>query len=95
MLVWPEKDPDETVIRYIDWSRHPSWIAGDTISSSSASLSTAAGMTIAATDDDDNTISQVTLSGGTADNVGKVLCAVVTDEGQTLQQTPTILVRER
>jgi hypothetical protein len=74
MLVWAAKDPDEVATRFIDWTKHPSWIECDTISSSSASLSTAAGMTIDATDDDANTISQVTLSGGTAESVGKV-CA--------------------
>lgn len=95
MLVWAEKDPDEVAIRFIDWSKHPSWIDRDTISSSSASLSTAAGMTIDATDDDILHTSQVTLSGGTAESVGKVLCEVVTNEGQTLQQTATILVRAR
>jgi hypothetical protein len=54
MLVWAAKDPDEVASRFIDWSRHPSWIDG-----------------------------------------GKVLCEVVTDEGQTLQQTATILIEAR
>jgi hypothetical protein len=95
MFVWPAKDPDETVIRAIDWSLHPSWIDGDTIVSNTASLSTAAGMTISATDDDADARSQVTLTGGTEGSVGKVLCEVVTDEGQTLQTTATILVKAR
>lgn len=95
MLVWPEKDPDETAIRFLDWSKHLSWIDGDSIVSSTASLSTAAGMAIDATDDDGISLSQVTLSGGNADNRGKVLCEVVTDQGQTLQQTATILIRAR
>lgn len=95
MLVWQPKDPNETSIRFIDWAKHPSWIDGDTISSSSASLSTAAGMTLVAAIDDSDATSQITLSGGTDESVGKVLCEVVTDEGQTLQQTATILIRER
>jgi hypothetical protein len=95
MLVWAAKDPNEVASRFIDWSRHPSWIDGDTIVSSTASLSTAAGMTISATDDDADARSQVTLTAGTAGSVGKVLCEVVTDEGQTLQQTATILIEAR
>lgn len=95
MLVWTAKDPDEVVIRQIDWSQHPSWAPNDSIASASFSLTTAAGMAIDASEDDDGTISQVTLSGGTVGERGKVLCEIVTDEGQTLQQTATILVRAR
>jgi hypothetical protein len=95
MLVWAAKDPDEVAIRYLDWSKHSSWIDGDSISSASFTLSTAAGMTIDASDDDGLHTSQVTLSGGTDETVGKVLGSIVTDDGQTLQQTATILVRSR
>jgi hypothetical protein len=52
-------------------------------------------MAIDDSDDDADTISFVILSGGTAGLRGKVLCEVVTVDGQTLQQTATILVRER
>jgi hypothetical protein len=52
-------------------------------------------MTIDDSDDDSDTISIVTLSGGTDGLRGKVLCEVVTVDGQTLQQTATILIRER
>jgi hypothetical protein len=74
MFVWPSKDADEIVSRPINWENHPSWIPGDKITSSTASLSTAAGMSIDSTDDDGLTVSLVTLSGGTEETRGKVLC---------------------
>ena len=95
MLVWAPKDPDEVVIRHIYWDAHRSWLPGDFIVSATFSLATAAGMTISASDHNDRETSQVTLTGGTNESVGKVLCSVVTDEGQTLQQTATILIRAR
>lgn len=95
MLVWPAKDPDETARREIDWEKHPSWQRYDTISSSSFALSTAAGMTIESSDDDCGHKSWAFLTGGTDGSVGKVLAEVVTDGGQTLQQTATIMVESR
>lgn len=95
MLVWALKDPDESVWRELDWRDHSSWIAGDFITMATFSLSTAAGMTIAAGEDDGCTVSRVRLAGGTSGQRGKVLCQVTTDEGQTLQQTATILIRSR
>lgn len=95
MIVWPSKDPDEKLVRYMDWTLHPSWTAGDTIASATFSLTTAAGMTVVSSDHDYRTLSKVTLSGGTAGERGKLLCEVVTEDGQTLQQTVTILVEER
>lgn len=95
MLVWTAKDPDEIARREIDWERHPSWQINDTISSSSFALSTAAGMTIDSSDDDDSHVSWAYLSGGTENERGKVLCSVVTTNGQTLQQTATILIEAR
>jgi hypothetical protein len=52
MLIWASKDPDEIVKRNFDWSTHASWREGDKISSSSFSLSTAAGMAIDSSTDD-------------------------------------------
>jgi hypothetical protein len=95
LLVWAPKDPDEVVKRFIDWTGHASWIEGDKIASSSFTLSTAAGMTIDSSTNDDNEVSIVVLSGGTAASRGKVLGEVVTDDGQTLQWTATILIRAR
>lgn len=95
LLVWAPKDPDEVAKRNIFWTAHASWRDGDQISSASFSLTTAAGMTIDATDHDDDTISIVTLSGGTDGLKGKALCEVVTLDGQRLQQTATILVSAR
>jgi hypothetical protein len=95
MFVWSSKGPNETVSRSISWENHPSWTPNDRIISSSFSLSTAAGMTITSTDDDGYSVSLVGLSGGTVETRGKVLCQVTTHEGQTLQETATILIRER
>lgn len=95
MKVWEPKDPDEIAFRYIDWSQHPSWHQGDSITSATFTLSTTAGMTIADSDHDYAKLSRVTLSGGTAGSVGKILCQAVTYDGQTLQQTMTLLIRAR
>lgn len=95
MLVWAEKDPDEVVKRNMDWTAHASWREGDSIESSSFSLTTAAGMTIDDSTNDADEISIVTLSGGNDGQKGKVLCEITTVDGQTLQQTATILIRTR
>lgn len=95
LLVWTPKDPDEVAKRNIFWTSHASWRDGDQISSATFTLSTAAGMTIDSTDHDDDTISIITLSGGADGSKGKVLCEVVTLDGQRLQQTATILVSAR
>ena len=92
MLVWTSKDPDETVRREIDWEKHPSWQRYDTITSASFTLSTAAGMSIESSDNDAMHKSWCFLSGGTEGSVGKVLCEVTTEGGQTLQQTASILI---
>lgn len=95
MLVWHYKDPDEVLDYPVDWKQHPMWQPGDVIESASFSLATAAGMTIAGTTHDNRSLSVVTLSGGTVGSRGKVLCQVTTEEGQTLQQTATVLIRAR
>ena len=95
MLVWPFKDADEVLEYFVDWTLHPVWQPGDAIDSATFSLATAAGMTISTSSHDSRNLSFVTLSGGTAASRGKVLCEVVTDAGQTLQQTATVLIRAR
>lgn len=95
MIVWPHKDPDEVIDCPVDWRNHSRWRDGDAISSASFSLVTAAGMTIVSSEHDNGYASQVRLSGGTIGSRGKVLCQVVTADGQTLQQTATVLIRAR
>lgn len=92
MLVWPAKDPDEVLEYAIDWSDR---LGNDAISTATFSLTTAAGMAIDSSDHDNVHRSYVTLSGGIAGSKGKVLCQIVTVNGQTLQQTATILVKAR
>jgi hypothetical protein len=94
VIVWASKDPDEIARREIDWEKHPGWQRYDTITSATFSLSTAAGMSIDSSDNDGSHKSWVFLSGGSADSVGKVLCEVMTEGGQTLQQTATIMVED-
>ena len=91
MLVWLSKDPDEEVLRSIDWVDR---LGGDTITSASFDV-VSGGVTLSQAEHDDSTISQVLISGGTAETRAKVLCEITTGEGQTLQQTATILVRAR
>lgn len=92
MKVLPPKDADEVLDYAIDWSDR---LGNDTISSATFTLTTAAGMTVSASDHDSKHTSTVTLSGGTTGSKGKLLCEVVTTNGQTLQQTATILIRAR
>lgn len=92
MIVWPSKDPDEVLDYAIDWSLR---LGIDRITAATFTLTTAAGMTVEDSDHDNKTVSVVTLSGGTAGQRGKVLCQIETEDGQTLQQTATILVKAR
>ena len=91
MLVWPAKDPDEEITYAIDWEPR---IGKDSISAASFSV-TSGGVTISDSEHDGHTLSQVNVSGGTAGTRAKVLCSITTEDGQTLQQTATILIRNR
>lgn len=91
MLVWPAKDPDETVNYPLDWSDR---LGGDLISS--AEFSVASGdVTLDSGEHDGISMSLVGVSGGTDGTKAKVLCEITTELGQTLQQTATILIRAR
>lgn len=92
MRVWPSKDPDEVLDYAIDWALR---LGPDRIVTATFTLTTAAGMTIDDSDHDSKTLSVVTLSGGTAGQRGKVLCQITTEDGQTLQETATVLVKAR
>lgn len=92
-LTWDSKDPDEVRDYEVDWSYR--LIRGDEISSASFTLATAAGMTIDSSEHDYRHKSRVRLSGGTAGQRGKVLCQIVTEDGQTLQDTATLVIRAR
>jgi hypothetical protein len=91
MLIWPPKDADEVLIYPIDWSGR---LGDDTIISASFSVSSG-DVVIASAEHDEDTISQATISGGTSGTKAKVLCQIVTGDGQTLQQTATLVVRAR
>lgn len=90
MLVWLSKDPDEEVIRGVDWTVR---LDGDTIAS--AAFSVASGNVTVSPGEYAESVSQCLVSGGTAETKATVLCEVTTTEGQTLQQTATILIRAR
>jgi hypothetical protein len=91
MLVWPAKDPDEVVDYQLDWADR---LAGDTIGTASFTVSSG-DVTLSDPDHDSGSLSQVTVSAGTGGTKAKVLCQIVTNAGQTLQQTATLLIRAR
>lgn len=90
-LAWPAKDADEVLDYALDWSDR---IGSDTITSSTHSLTTEAGLVIDEQSHEDE-FSIVTLSGGTVGSKGKILCRIVTDRGLTLDETVSLLVRAR
>jgi hypothetical protein len=91
MLVWPDKDPDENVLCTVDWLDR---LKGDAISATTFTVSSG-DVTVSGGEHDGNTMSQVLVSGGTANTKAKVLCEITTEDGQTLQQTATLLIRAR
>lgn len=91
MLVWPPKDADEQTYYPIDWSDR---ISDDVISSASFEV-TSGDVTVSSAEHDGNKVSRALVSGGTNGTKAKVLCEITTEDGQTLQQTATILIRER
>jgi hypothetical protein len=90
MLVWPPKDPDEEISYAIDWSLR---LGSDAINT--ASFAVSSGDVTVSDSEYDGAFSQVNVSGGTAGTKAKVLCSITTEDGQTLQQTATILIRAR
>lgn len=91
MLVWPAKDPDEVIDYPIDWADR---LLGDLIHSASFEV-VSGDVTIDSAEHNGKTISQATVSGGVSGTKAKITCEIVTEDGQTLQQTATLLVRDR
>ena len=83
------KDPDAVLDYGVDWFR---WLDGDTISTSSWSVS--AGLT-AGTTSHSNGIATIFLSGGTDGTDYTVRNRVVTAGGRTVDRTFAIQVREQ
>lgn len=96
-LRWAESlDPDETKDFTIDWS-DVMGAANDTISSSSWTLTTKAtddGLTITSESFNDTT-AVVWFSGGTVDNLYRILNEITTAGGRTLQRTVLLEVESR
>lgn len=91
MLVWPAKDADETVLRDVQWADR---LGPDSIDS--ANFEVASGdVTVTDGEHDGANISRVLISAGTEGTKAKILCEIITADGQTLQQTATILIRAR
>lgn len=87
-LTWPSRDPDEILDYQVDWTAR---LAGDTIATSTISLTAASGLTI---DSQSNTTSSATviLSGGTLGQVAKLLNRVTTAGGRTMDEEITLLI---
>lgn len=85
-----EKDPDEVKTFTVSWSNEMN--SGDTVSTSTFTVSS--GIT---KDSESNTSTSgaVVLSGGTAGSVYTITNQVVTANGETLEKTFQVYVRER
>jgi len=92
MASWPSKDPNDVLDYDIDWSRRLD--SGDTISTSTFSLTTDAGLTIAS-QSNTTTTSKVWLSGGTAGSTADILCRIVTADGRTMDQSVSLPIASR
>ena len=86
---WPRKDPNDVLDYSFDWSDRLD--PGDSISSATISLATAAGLTIN-TQSYDTTTATVWLSGGTDGETAAVLCRIVTDDGRTMDWTASLAI---
>lgn len=90
-LAWPAKDANEVVDYAIDFTDRLG--PCDSIASAAFSLTTAAGLTISASEDDGCSLATVTLSSGTEGSKGKILCRIVTTDGFTLDETVSLLIK--
>ena len=91
MLIWEAKDADETVLRVMDFADR---LGADYISSATFSV-VSGGITLSGSEHDGGSLASVLVTGGTNATRCKVLCSITTDDGQTIQQTATILIRAR
>lgn len=102
---WPNKDKDETLDYSIDWSRF--LYDGETIVSSTWYVDDAGGVKqplisplsingiINVDDNSSDTVSTITLSGGTNNARYKIYCQITTSRGMTVERTVTLMIKER
>lgn len=92
-LYWPSKDANEVVEYAVDFSdrlgRH------DYLTSATFSLTTAAGLAIDSSDHDGKSTATVVLSAGTEGGKAEILCRVVTNDGNTLDESLSLLIKAR
>lgn len=87
------KDPQSVLDYAVDWS---TWLAsGDTITSSSWSVSGPDSALVIDTDTNDTTSATVWLSAGTLSKTYSVVNRVVTDQGRTDDRTIRITVMSK
>lgn len=91
-LSWPYKDPDEVLDYQVDWSDRLD--TGDTISSSSFTVSEGTGLTIDSSTYTDDTAT-VWLSAGTEGENYVINNRIVTANGRTFDQSVKIRVKTR
>lgn len=95
---WIEHDPDSRLDYSLDWSE---WLSsGDTLSTSTWTVSTITGDTAPLDVESVNTntqtgITTAIISGGTAGNTYTVKCAVETGSGLIDERTFRLIVRDR
>lgn len=88
-VYWPNKDPDEVLDYSLDFSGR---IGTDTIST--ATWTVPAGIT-KASESTSGASATIWLSGGTADTWYSFNCRITTAGGRTLDQSVSLLVKDR
>lgn len=87
------KDPQSVLDYAVDWSE---WLAsGDTITSSSWSVSGPDSALVIDTDTNDTTSATVWLSGGSVALVYKAINTIVTDQGRTDERTIEVTITNK
>lgn len=92
LLIWPDKDPDETVLYGIDFAARLD--AGVTLAGVTWAVSPS-GLTKSAEVTDGASKAFVKLAGGALGDAYEATATVTTSDGQTLQQTATLRIRGR
>lgn len=88
---WPKKDPEEVLDYSVDWTAR---LAGDTIASCTATLLSAAGVTIDITSNT-TTTTTVWLSGGTIGQTAVVKFHIITGANREMERTISVRIESK
>jgi hypothetical protein len=88
------KDPNASIDYSIDWDTDGYLADGETISTSTWVVDPVAGVTTVSSSND-TTTTTITISGGTAGQVIKLVNRIVTSAGRTDDRTITVRIEDR